>query len=158
MLAHQAQSQTQYINKTELIFVKNSAVPKQVQFSDVPSVYKYINSSGILQQDIIKLSHQHILIVAHVAHNTHQQLYNLKKMLFFAILLCACCATIIICSENLKSCLTHHFSSKLCICTHLAHFKTVFCVFFKLRYISSRFTILLQISSPLHQSYKDAVS
>ena len=47
--------------------------PKNVQFLDVPSVRTYINKCGILQQDNIKLSHKHILGVAHVAHYTHQQ-------------------------------------------------------------------------------------
>jgi len=50
----------------------------------------------------------------------------LIKIQFFAILLRTCCATIIICWENLKSCLTNHFLSKLFICTHLACFKTIF--------------------------------
>jgi len=47
--------------------------PQNIQFWDVPGVCTYINKCGILQQANIKLSHQHIVIVAHVAHNPHQQ-------------------------------------------------------------------------------------
>ena len=68
---------------------------QEVQFSDVPDVCTYINKCGILQQGIIKLSHQRILIVAHLTHEIHQQTWKYGFLLI-------CCVPVVQQSSNVN--------------------------------------------------------
>ena len=67
---------------------KFSIFAKQISFLNVPDVYYYINNSEILQQDVIELSHQHIMSVSHVAHQIHPQT---RKYCFLLI----CCVPLV---------------------------------------------------------------
>ena len=64
-----------------------SIFAKQTIFSNVPDVYYYINNSGIRQQDVVELSHQHIMSVSHMARYIHPQTRKYGFLLICCVLL-----------------------------------------------------------------------